>query len=92
MTKKRFESIWDAIEDATEAENIKLRAKLMRAIVSHMEKRKLSQAAAARLMGVTQPRISDLVRGKVGLFSIDMLISMASAAGLRVDLKIAKAA
>lgn len=92
MTKKRFDSIWDAIEDATEAENIKLRAQLMRAIVNHIEKRKLSQAAAAKLMGVTQPRISDLVRGKVDLFSIDMLISMASAAGLRVDLKIAKAA
>ena len=52
----------------------------------------LSQAAAAKLMGVTQPRISDLVRGKIDLFSIDMLINMASAAGLHVDLKIARAA
>lgn len=92
MTKKRFDSIWDAIEDPSEAENIKLRAKLMRAIVNHIEKRKLSQAAAAKLMGVTQPRISDLVRGKVDLFSIDMLITMATAAGLHVDIKIAKAA
>lgn len=92
MTKKRFDSVWDAIEDPSEAENIKLRAKLMRAIINHIEKRKLSQAAAAKLMGVTQPRISDLVRGKVDLFSIDMLITMATAAGLRVDVKIAKAA
>lgn len=92
MTKKRFDSIWDAIEDPSEAENVKLRAKLMRAIVNHIEKRKLSQAAAAKLMGVTQPRISDLVRGKVDLFSIDMLVTMATAAGLQVDIKIAKAA
>jgi predicted XRE-type DNA-binding protein len=92
MSKKRFDSIWDAIEDPSQAENIKLRAKLMRAIINHMEKKGLSQAAAAKLMGVTQPRISDLVRGKVDLFSIDMLITMASAAGLQVNLKIAKAA
>lgn len=92
MSKKRFDSIWDAIESPTEAENMKLRAKLMRAIINHMEKAELSQAAAAKLMGVTQPRVSDLVRGKIDLFSIDMLINMASAAGLQVDLKIARGA
>ncbi len=92
MKKKRFDSIWDAIESPADAENMKLRAKLMRAIIAHMQKRELSQAAAAKLMGVTQPRISDLVRGKVDLFSIDMLINMASAAGLHVDLKIARTA
>ncbi|MBX3431168.1 MAG: XRE family transcriptional regulator [Hyphomonadaceae bacterium] len=92
MSKKRFDSIWDAIEDSAEAENMKLRAKLMRAIIRHIEKRELSQAAAARLMGVTQPRISDLVRGKIELFSVDTLITMAISAGLQIDLKIAKAA
>ncbi len=92
MSKKRFDSIWDAIETPADAENMKLRAKLMRAIIKHIEKAELSQAAAAKLMGVTQPRISDLVRGKIDLFSMDMLINMASAAGLQVDLKIAKAA
>jgi predicted XRE-type DNA-binding protein len=92
MAMKKYESVWDAIESADEAENMKLRAKLMRAIIRHIEKRGLSQAAAAKLMGVTQPRISDLVRGKIDLFSIDMLINMASAVGLHVDLKIARAA
>jgi predicted XRE-type DNA-binding protein len=92
MSKKRFDSIWDAIESPANAENMKLRAKLMRAIINHIEKEELSQTAAAKLMGVTQPRISDLVRGKIDLFSIDMLINMASAAGLHVDLKIARAA
>ena len=91
MNKKRFVSIWDAIEVPAEAENMKLRAKLMRAIINHIEKRGLSQAAAAKLMGVTQPRISDLVRGKIDLFSIDTLINMASAAGLHVDLSVARA-
>jgi predicted XRE-type DNA-binding protein len=49
-------------------------------------------AAAAKLMGVTQPRISDLVRGKIDLFSVDAPINMASCAGLQVDLKISRAA
>ncbi len=92
MRKRKFDSVWDAIEGPEEAENMRLRAKLMRAIIGHMEKSQLSQAAAAKLMGVTQPRISDLVRGKIDLFSIDMLINMASRAGLTVNLKIARAA
>ncbi|MBI3437469.1 MAG: XRE family transcriptional regulator [Proteobacteria bacterium] len=92
MSRKRFNSIWDAIETPAEAENMKLRAKLMRALIKHIERQELSQAAAAKLMGVTQPRISDLVRGKIDLFSMDMLINMASAAGLHVDLRIARVA
>lgn len=92
MSKKKYDSVWDAIEAPEDAENMKLRAKLMRAIINHIEKKELSQAAAAKLMGVTQPRISDLVRGKIDLFSIDMLINMAAGAGLTVDLKIARAA
>lgn len=92
MSKKRFDSIWDAIESPADAENMKLRAELMRAIITHIEKKHLTQSAAAKLMDVTQPRISDLVRGKIDLFSIDMLVNMASAAGLHVELKIARAA
>ena len=88
MSKQRFDSIWEAIEVPSEAENMKLRAKLMRAIINHIERRGLTQAEAAKLMSVTQPRISDLVRGKIDLFSIDMLINMASAAGLQVNLKV----
>lgn len=92
MSKKRFDSVWDAIESSpAEAENMKLRAKLMRAIIAHIKRERLSQAAAAKLMGVTQPRISDLVRGKIDLFSLDMLVNMLSSAGLHVDLKIGKA-
>jgi predicted XRE-type DNA-binding protein len=89
MKNKRFESVWDAIENSpAEADNMKLRSKLMRAIVDHIAREEMSQGEAAKLMGVTQPRISDLVRGKIDLFSIDMLVNMLSAAGLRVDLKV----
>ncbi len=49
-----------------------------------IQERSLTQAEAARLFGVTQPRISDLVRGKIDLFSIDMLVRMLSHAGVRV--------
>jgi predicted XRE-type DNA-binding protein len=93
MSRKRFESVWDAIEDSPEAaDNMKLRSKLMRAIIEYIERQGLSQAEAAKLMGVTQPRISDLVRGRIDLFSLDMLVNMLSAAGRRVDVKIGKMA
>ncbi|OQW61122.1 MAG: transcriptional regulator [Proteobacteria bacterium HN_bin10] len=91
MKAKRFASVWDAIEETPgEAENMKLRAKLMRVIIDTIAREGLSQAQAAKLLGVTQPRVSDLVRGKTDLFSVDTLVNMLAAAGLRVDLKIAR--
>jgi len=93
MKSKRFESVWDAIENTSaDAENMKLRSRLMMAVREHIKREGLSQAQAAKLLGVTQPRISDLVRGKIDLFSIDTLINMLAKAGLHVDLKIAKVA
>ena len=91
MSRKRFASVWDAIEDTpVEAENMKLRSRLMMAVCDYIEREGLSQAQAAKLFGVTQPRVSDLVRGKIDLFSIDMLVNMASAAGLLIDMRIAR--
>lgn len=91
MSAKKFASVWDAIENSpAEAENMKLRAKLMSAIIDYIDREELSQAQAAKLMGVTQPRISDLARGKIDLFSIDALVNMLAAAGLHVDVKIAR--
>ena len=52
--------------------------------------RKLTQSAAAKLFGVTQPRVSDLIRGKIDLFSIDTLVSMLARAGMRVELRLAR--
>ena len=93
MNKKRFASVWDAIEDTPEeAENMKLRASLMMALTDQIGRAGLTQSEAAKLLGVTQPRISDLVRGKIELFAIDALVNMATAAGLHVELKLRKAA
>jgi predicted XRE-type DNA-binding protein len=86
---KRFASVWDAIESSqTEAANMKLRSRLMMAVRDHIGKAELSQAEAAKLLGVTQPRISDLMRGKIDLFSLDTLVNMLGAAGHKVDVTI----
>src|SRR5271157_378735 len=71
-----------------EAENLRIRAKMMMALTAYIQERKITQSRAAKIMGVSQPRISDLVRGKIGLFTIDTLVNMVSAAGLKVDVDI----
>jgi predicted XRE-type DNA-binding protein len=76
---------------AEEAENLKVRADLMVALTKLIESRGLTQAAAAKLLGVSQPRISDLVRGKIDRFSVDMLISMLGAAGAHVTVSVRRA-
>ncbi|BAP88529.1 Xre family transcriptional regulator [Burkholderiales bacterium GJ-E10] len=89
MTKKRFASVWDAIEDTPEeAENMKLRSTLMMALRNHIAKTGMSQAQAAKLFSVTQPRVSDLMRGKINLFGLDALVNMATAAGLRIEMQV----
>jgi predicted XRE-type DNA-binding protein len=70
-----------------EAEHLKIRSSLMIQIRKVLESRRLTQAQAAELFGVSQPRISDLVRGKIDLFSIDTLVDMLANAGVRVSLK-----
>ena len=93
MKSKRFASVWDAIEkNSAQAENLKLRSSLMLALKRHIEREGLTQAEAANVFGVTQPRISNLMRGKIELFGLDMLVNMLAAAGLRVTLQVKKAA
>ena len=92
MSDRRFASVWDAIEDTPqEAENMKLRSVLMMALKDHVARTGMSQAQAARLFGVTQPRVSDLMRGKIDLFALDALVNMAAAAGLRVEMRVLEA-
>ena len=77
MSKRRFASVWDAIEDsAAEAASMKLRAELANEIIEKMHGRKLTQAKAAELIGITQPRVSDLMRGRLDLFSLDALAQL----------------
>jgi predicted XRE-type DNA-binding protein len=71
-----------------EAENLRIRADMMIALSAYIQERKISQAGAARVMGVSQPRISDLMRGKIGSFTLDTLVNMLTSAGLKVDLSI----
>jgi predicted XRE-type DNA-binding protein len=93
MKSKKFSSVWDAIEDTAEdAENMRLHSELMIALKKRISRSPMTQAQAARLFGVTQPRISDLLRGKINLFSLDALVKMATAAGLHVELRIRGAA
>jgi predicted XRE-type DNA-binding protein len=93
MSKQRFANVWDAIEDTPEeAENMKLRSVLMTALKNHLAHTKMSQAQAAKLFGVTQPRVSDLIRGKINLFGLDSLVNMATAAGLHIELRVREAA
>jgi len=89
MTGQRFASVWDALNDTpAEAENMRLRSDMMIAITKHIEDAKLTQAQAAKLFGVTQPRVSDLMRGKITLFSLDTLVNMVAAAGLHVEMSV----
>lgn len=67
-----------------EAENLKGRADLMVHLGKLIEARGLTQAGAAKLLGVTQPRISDLMRGKIDRFSIDSLVEMLGRVGVQV--------
>jgi len=89
MSDKAFKSVWDAIEDdPSQAANMKHRSALMMAISEHIKTKGLNQTEAARLFAVSQPRISDLMRGKIGLFSIDTLVAMLAAAGIGIDIRV----
>src|SRR3954454_500635 len=77
--------------DEDEAEHLRLRSTLMAELRKLIQDRKLTQAGAAKLFGVTQPRISNLVRGRIDLFSIDTLVSMLARAGIHVNVVLSSA-
>lgn len=64
----------------------------MIALKEHIAHEGLSQSQAAKVFGVTQPRVSNLMRGKIDLFGIDSLVNMLAAAGLHVEVRVARAA
>jgi predicted XRE-type DNA-binding protein len=93
MKEQRFKSVWDAIEKSSaEAANMKARAEVMIAIQNAIEKWKATQADAARRLGVTQPRLNDLLRGRIDRFSLDALMNLASSAGLSVRVRVVRSA
>jgi predicted XRE-type DNA-binding protein len=93
MKQRRFESIWDAIEPSrAEAANMKARAEMMIAIRDVVATWGLTQAATAKRLALTQPRLNDLLRGRITKFSLDALINVATAAGLSVRVEVVRAA
>ena len=93
MKITKFNDVWDAIEDTPQdAANMRLRSHLMMALSERIKQQGWTQAEAATHLGVTQPRVSDLVRGKINLFAIDALVSMATSAGLQVEIGVKTAA
>ena len=93
MDDQRFANVWDAVEETPgEAALMKARSGLMIAIQETVAGWKLTQAEAAKRLGVTQPRMNDLLRGRINMFSLDALMILATGAGLTVEWRVAKAA
>lgn len=85
----KFLSVWDAIEeDPAQAEVMKIRSELMREICERLGVAGWDRVEAARRCGVTVPRLDELTRGKVDLFTLEELIRIASGAGLRVRIEV----
>ena len=88
---QRFSNVWDAIEDTPQqAASMRARSELMMNLTKIIGDRGMTQSDAAALFGVTQPRISDLMRGKINLFSLDTLMDMAATAGMRPTVTVSK--
>ena len=93
MARQSFESVWDAIEKTPEAAAaMKMRSSLLIAIEQKVDSWGVTQAVAARRLGITQPRLNDLLRGKINKFSLDMLIEIAAKAEIKVRMQISKVA
>jgi predicted XRE-type DNA-binding protein len=93
MERQTFASMWDALEDtAADAANMRARSALLIALRTKIENWHVTQSEAARRLGLTQPRLNDLMRGRLDKFSLDALVNLAAAAGLTVRLEIGEAA
>ena len=90
---KSFDTAWDALGRPSEdVAHLKARAELMIALTDHIAKQGWTQAEAAVRLGVTQPRISDLMRGKFSAFGLDHLVTMLARGGMSVDIRVRKRA
>ena len=92
MTKGSGNVFRDLGFGKAEAENLKMRADLMMRIDDFYRDSGMTQSEAAKALGLTQPRLNALLKGKIGLFSLDALVNIASRAGLNVRLVVKKAA
>lgn len=93
MEEQTFENVFDALADTpAEAANLKARAEVLLALSQRVRSWNISQEAAATRLGITRPRVNDLLQGKLGKFSLDALVNLATAAGLRLEIRIADVA
>lgn len=84
-----YQSVWEAIADTPgQAANMRAKAELMRQIIVILEKQNLTQAEAAKQCGITQPRMNDMLRGRLSRFSLDALVNIAAMLGQEVDIKL----
>ncbi len=84
-----YASVWDAIADTPgQAANLRARAELMQQIAAFVKRQEWTQVETASHCGVTQPRINDLLRGRVSRFSLDALVNISSALGCRVRVEL----
>ena len=84
-----FESVWDAIEDTPEqAAKMRVRSVLLMKISDVVNGWNMPQTTAAKRLGITQPRLNELLRGKIQRFSLDALVEIAESANLHVELSV----
>ena len=83
-----YNDVWDALsETPEEAENMKIRSGLMMAISDRLENLDGPQAVKAKRLGITRPRLDDLLQGRISEFSLDALVTIAVNAGLKISLR-----
>ena len=93
MSNERPTSVWDALVDTPEeAENLRVRSRLMRAIRRVVKTWDVSQKEAAQRLHITQPRLNDLLKGKIEKFSLDALVNMLASADLELEVRISNKA
>ena len=93
MTMNTTNSVWDALEDDVAlAENLKLRSSLMMKVAEYVETSGLTQQAAAQKLGTTQPRLNDVIKGRIEKCTVDRLVNMLAEAGYRVEMQVVRAA
>lgn len=89
MANERDTSVWDALVDSPEeAENLRVRSKLMRTISRAVKDWGVAQKEAAARLHVTQPRLNDLLKGKIDKFSLDALVNMLANANFEIQIEI----
>ncbi|MFO1429177.1 MAG: XRE family transcriptional regulator [Candidatus Competibacteraceae bacterium] len=93
MNEPRYSSVWDALEDTPEAaENMKIRATLFLVLQDYVSDLGVTQVEAAQRLGITQPRLNDLLQGRIDKFSLDALVNLLYKAGMRLAIEVKRAA